>query len=274
MTHPPRRVLITGGDRGIGLGIALDCAQRGDAIAICGRDDHALETASARLRETGAQFVLPVYADLATPSGAGELVDELHRSDMTWNAFVHSAGNPPAGGLAATDDALWDRTMTVHVRSAFVLARALAPSMVTEGWGRIIAISSTAGQQAYRDHVAYCTAKAGLEMLMQSLALELGGSGVTANSIAPTVILTKLGREVWGGNPQKAAWITDKIPVGRLGEVADVVGVARFLLSDDSAFVNGARIPCDGGLNVTQADGPPADADDPATDAEDAAPHQ
>jgi len=196
-------------------------------------------------------------ADLADPDGAKGFLDALKAHGGQWNALVHSAGNPPGGGLTDTDDELWDRTMGVHVRSAFVLARGLAPALAESGWGRIVAISSTAGQQAYRDHVAYCTAKAALEMFVQTLALELGGSGVTANAIAPTVILTKLGAEVWGQDPQKTQWIKDKIPVGRLGEVTDVVGVARFLLSDDSAFVNGARIPCDGGLNVTQADGPP-----------------
>lgn len=263
VTDLTRHVVITGGDRGIGLGIALDCAAHGDAIAICGRDDAALEQARQQLIDAGAGLVLAVKSDLATSTGAAEFVDELRASGLVWNALVHAAGNPPSGGLAATDDDLWDRTMSIHVRSAFVLARELAPAMAAAGWGRIIAISSTAGQQAYRDHVAYCTAKAALEMLVQSLALELGRSGVTANSIAPTVILTKLGREVWGGNPQKAAWIVDKIPVGRLGEVDDVVGVARFLLSDDSRFVNGARIPCDGGLNVTQADGPPVGSADP-----------
>lgn len=258
MAPSPRRVVLTGGDRGIGLGIALDCAMRGDHLALCGRDVQALEQAQDQLLQAGAASVATVQVDLAEPNGASHFARKLPDVGGAWNVLVHSAGNPPAGGLAATDETLWDRTMTLHVRSAFVLAQALAPGMIDSGWGRIVAISSTAGQQAYRDHLAYCTAKAGLEMLMQSLALELGGFGITANSIAPTVILTKLGREVWGGNPEKAEWITRKIPVGRLGEVEDVAAVTRFLLSSDSSFVNGARIPCDGGLNISQADGPPA----------------
>lgn len=250
------RVVITGGDRGIGLGIAKDCAARGDALAICGRDGQALKDAHGELLQLGAASVQVCQADLADPEGASRLLRELLTA-APWHGLVHAAGNPPEGGLAETSPDVWDRTMNIHVRSAFVLARGLAPAMAAAGHGRIVTISSTAGEQAYRGHVAYCSAKAALEMLTRTLALELGDRGVTANIIAPTVILTKLGQQVWGEQPEKAAWIRDKIPVGRLGEVSDVAAVAGFLLSDESEFVNGARIPCDGGLNISQADGPP-----------------
>lgn len=255
----PRRAVVTGGDRGIGFGIAADLVATGAThVAIVGRDDDALNDAATELRVAGTASVSAFRADLAEPHEVAALCESLVSSGTQWNVLVHSAGNPPAGPLLDMDPAFFSMTHEIHVSAAFRLAQALAPGMIDQQFGRIVAIGSTAGSRAFRSHGAYCPAKAGLTMLMQCYALEWGEFGITANTIAPTVILTKLGQEVWGQHPDRAEWIRNKIPVGRLGEVDDVVAAARFLISDGASFVNGSTIQCDGGQISTVADGPPA----------------
>lgn len=117
--------------------------------------------------------------------------------------------------------------------------------------GSIVNVSSLASSRAFQGHSAYSISKAGVDMLTKSLSLELGAEGrsIRVNSVNPTVILTKMGRENWS-EPAKAQPLLDKIPMKRFGEVSEVIEPIVYLLSDKSSFINGTQMLIEGGYSV------------------------
>lgn len=256
--HAGKRALVTGGDRGIGAGIAGRLASQGASVCLVARDRDALTEEKAKIEADGADCAV-VEADLATIDGAQAAIAAALDIAPRWDFLVNNAGIPGGPPLLEMDVDLFDRTFAVHVRAAFMLAQALVPGMIEAGGGKIVNISSTASLITLRNHGAYSPAKAALNMLTSAMAVEWGAHNIQANAICPTVVLTKLGEEVWGQHPRAAEWMRAKIPAQRFGEVSDVVAVADFLLSPAADFVNGVAIPCDGGQTTGIADGPPAD---------------
>ena len=147
----------------------------------------------------------------------------------------------------------------MHTRALFVLGKELAPGMIEAGGGHILTMSSTAAVSACRGHGTYSSAKAALNMLTQTIALEWGPQGILANVVMPTATMTTMGRVAWGDHPAKAAWLESKIPSGRFAEVDDIVDLVEFLVGPKNNYINGALIPIDGGLLTGLTDGPPDD---------------
>lgn len=251
-----KRAVITGGDRGIGLGIAQGLAALGVEICLIARDEAAIQNAKHEIEALGVTCHALRF-DLSTGDGAPAAAAAVLAIASQWQMLVNNAGNPPGPSLMAMDAAYWDLTFGVHCRAPFVLSQALVPGMIEAGGGSILNISSVAALVGIRGHGAYGPAKAALNMLTQEMAVEWGKHQIRANAICPTVVLTKLGQEVWGSHPVQAAWAKAKIPVGRFAEVEDVVRLGLFLLGPDSTFLNGTIIPCDGGMVTGFADGPP-----------------
>lgn len=251
-----RRAVVTGGNRGMGRGIATTLAEGGAEICIVARDEGALAETRRNIEGRGATCHC-ISADLSTIAGAKRAADAVRAINVRWDILVNCAGIPPGPMLLEMDLDYWERTFGVHCRAPFILAQALAPAMIEQGNGSILNVSSVASLVACRGHGAYASAKAGLNMLTRTMALEWGRHGVRANAICPTAVMTEMGREVWASHPVQAEWLKAKIPVGRLGEVKDVVGLAKFLLDPENTFINGVVIPCDGGLLAGLADGPP-----------------
>lgn len=251
----PRRALITGGDSGIGEGIARALAESGTAVCIVGRNVEALASVQAEIRDRGGACDT-VVADLATTAGAQSAADAALAIDPTWDVLVNDAGNPAGPMLLDINVELWDLTMAVHVRAPFILARSLVPGMIAAGGGKILNVSSVAGMMASASHGAYSAAKAGLNMLTRCMAIEWGKHNIQANAICPTATQTQLLEAAWRSHPAAERWFKSKIPAGRLGDVSDLVSVAAFLLSPDSDFISGAVIPVDGGMSAGFGDLP------------------
>jgi NAD(P)-dependent dehydrogenase (short-subunit alcohol dehydrogenase family) len=136
--------------------------------------------------------------------------------------------------------------MAVNLRAPFLLAQALAPGMIAQRWGKIINISSQTGVIALDDHAAYAASKGGLNALTKSLAAEWARHNVQVNAICPTVILTPMGREVWGP-PGKSAPMIAATPLRRFGEPVEVADLALYLASPAAELVNGAIVMIEGG---------------------------
>lgn len=143
----------------------------------------------------------------------------------------------------------WEQTQAVNLRAPFLLAQRLAPCMIKQKRGKIINISSVAAVLAPEGHSAYSASKGALNLLTLTMASEWGRYNIQANAIAPTVILTAMGQQVWGeaskGDPMKA-----RIPARRFGEPFEVAELVHFLASDASNFMNGQVIRLDGGLTA------------------------
>ena len=249
-----RRAVVTGGNRGMGLGIATRLAEQGAEVCLVARDEAALQEARAEVVSTGASCTT-IAADLAALDEVTAVAEQLAGTGR-WDILVNDAGNPPGPLLLDLPIELWDETFGVHVRAPFLLAKAVVPQMIERGGGDILSISSTATVVPTAGHGAYSPAKSALESLTRNMALEWGPHNIKANAIQPTAVMTKLGEEVWGSKPVQAEWLRGKIPMGRFGEVSDIVDLAHFLLGPHNSFVSGAVIPCDGAMRTGYNDKP------------------
>jgi NAD(P)-dependent dehydrogenase (short-subunit alcohol dehydrogenase family) len=243
-----RRALVTGATKGIGLEICRVLADAGADIAAVGRDAAGLAEV-VRAVESAGRRAVPIAADLATVEGCEAVARAGLEAFGTIDILVNNAGIALIDPLleAAIED--WDRTMAVNLRAPFVLARALAPLMIAQGFGKIINISSQAGVVGLDGHAAYAASKGGLNLLTKVMTAEWAKHNIQSNSVCPTVILTPMGKQVWGdpakGDPMKA-----RIPAGRFGRPIEVADLVLFLASSASDLINGQDVLIDGGYTA------------------------
>lgn len=243
-----RRAVVTGAGKGIGREICLTLARAGAAIFAVSRTPGDLESLAAELEAYQVDHAHTAI-DLRGPATAEEIVAAAEAALGPIDILVNNAGvalTAPAEAVAETD---WDTTLEINLKAAFFCAQAVGRRMLARGQGRIINVTSQAGLVGLHNHAAYCASKAGLGMLTKVLAIEWGPRGVSVNAVAPTVILTPMGERVWG-EPERAAPMLAKIPLGRFGYPPDVAGAVAFLASDLAAMINGETIVIDGGYTA------------------------
>ncbi|WP_193105018.1 SDR family NAD(P)-dependent oxidoreductase [Brachybacterium sp. FME24] len=249
-----RRALITGASRGIGADIARAFAAAGADLVLTARDVEAVEGQARRLREEHGVRTAVLAADLADPEVPDRLWDEASAAlegPGRLDVLVNNAGISHPETVDELSSAHFDETLQVNLRAPALLAARAGAAMAGSGGGAIVTIASAAALRPLAEHYAYSTAKAGLVMATRTLALELGPQGVRANSICPTVVLTDMGRTVWGDQPAKAAPMLARIPQSRFAEPREVSDVAVWLASDAASMVNGVEIPVDGGYLIS-----------------------
>jgi NAD(P)-dependent dehydrogenase (short-subunit alcohol dehydrogenase family) len=181
---------------------------------------------------------------------AEDAVAAARRALAEWGTIDILVNNAGITRLApATDLTLgqWDEVMAVNLRAPFLLARELAPAMIEQRWGKVVMISSQTGVIALEDHAAYATSKGGLNALTKSLAAEWARHNVQVNAICPTVVMTPMGREVWGP-PEKGEPFRLATPARRFAETVEIADAALFLASDASAMINGDLLMVEGGF--------------------------
>ena len=176
---------------------------------------------------------------------AKEVLTRAGRVDI----LVDNAGHWPKGSILDTDDDLWQGTVSLNLTSVFRVSRAFLPSMVKNGYGRIINLGSIAGEVGLPGYCAYSAAKAGVIMLTRTMAMELASCGITVNSVAPGAIRTDLNRKVLE-DPAYEEMVLRNIPAKFIAEPNDIAGVVLFLTTEDARYVNGAGITVDGGLSL------------------------
>ncbi len=243
-----RRALVTGASRGLGAAIAVRLAEAGAELVISGRDAAGLDATRQRLQQLDRRC-LSVEADLRSVEGPRQVAQTALAFFGTVDILVNNAGVVFVEDLLTTSLEQWQETQDVNLRAPFLLAQMLAPKMLEQRRGKVINISSVAGVLAPEGHGAYSASKGGLNLLTQTMAAEWGRYNIQANAVAPTVILTEMGLQVWGeaskGNPMKA-----RIPARRFGEPIEVADLVLFLASSASDFINGQVIRLDGGLSA------------------------
>ena len=232
----PKRVLVTGGNRGIGLAIARSFAEAGDAVAVTHRSGEPPE---------GLVGVIGDVTDTASVDAAFTAAEEALGGPI--EVLVANAGITKDTLLMRMSDDEFDSVLETNLTGAFRCARRASKGMIRLRKGRMIFISSVVGLYGGPGQANYAASKAGLVGLARSITRELGGRGITANVVAPGFIETDMTAALPEDTQKsyKAA-----IPAGRFAQTQEVAAAVRFLASDDAAYISGAVIPVDGGLGM------------------------
>jgi 3-oxoacyl-[acyl-carrier protein] reductase len=233
--NPSRVVLVTGGSRGIGQGVAERLAKAGHRVAATYRSGAV------------SPGVLGVQCDVTDPDQVDMAFSQVESALGNVEVLVANAGITRDTLLMRMSDEDWDQVIATNLTGAFRVARRAARPMVRARFGRIIFMSSVVGQTGSAGQVNYAAAKSGLLGLARSLARELGSRGVTANVVAPGFIETDMTAELSDDLVKKYA---EQIPLGRFGSVDDIAGTVEFLAGDAASYITGALVPVDGGLGM------------------------
>ena len=232
-----RVVLVTGGNRGIGLACALAFAAEGQRVAVTCRGE-----APAELVDAGILTVPCDVTDSATVDAAFTAIEEeLGPVEV----LVANAGITRDGLVLRMSDGDFTDVIDANLTGAFRVARRAVRGMMKARWGRIILVSSIAGRIGQTGQANYAASKAGLVGLGRSLAKEFASRNVTVNVVAPGPILTDMLAAL--PEDQQAAY-AEAVPLGRLGQAEEVAAAVTFLASDAAAYVTGVVLPVDGGL--------------------------
>ncbi len=238
--------LITGGSKGIGLGIARGMARAGADILLTARNESELEAAAAELRAAGRN-VSCCPCDLRETGGIPCWFDNVVARHGRPGILVNAAGitrRGPAEELPIRD---WDDTIAVNLTAAFVLSQAFARYSITAGaGGSIINIGSMMNFAARKTTAAYTASKGGIGQLTKALAVDWADRSIRVNAIAPGYIRTQL-NQVLQDDPEFSAWVEKRTPLGRWGTPDDIAPAAVFLASQASAFITGQILAVDGG---------------------------
>jgi 3-oxoacyl-[acyl-carrier protein] reductase len=240
--------VVTGGGRGIGKGISLALAEAGAAVVCTGRTEALLQSTAAMIRDRGGR-ALALAGDITASGAAKAVVDrtlaEFGRLDI-WVNNAGSASPGDVGPLIDLNESQWDNVVDLNLKSTFFAAQAAARAM-TAG-GSIINISSRSGSQPNPMTGQYGAAKAGVENLTATMAVEWGHLGIRVNAVAPGVVLTEDNAEFMSGS--RAQKQIDTVPLGRLGTPDDIGPLCVYLAADESGWISGTVIQVTGGSRV------------------------
>lgn len=241
--------IVTGAARGIGRAIAVRFAQEGARVAIVDvREKEGRET--VRLIEEAGGEALFVPTDVSDSQQVQAMVDQVVQRWGTIDILVNDAGICPFEEFLEMPEALWDQVLDVNLKGYFLVSQAVARVMVEQGVkGRIIAVSSISSEFGGSQQAHYCASKAGINLLVKSMAISLGPYGITCNAVLPGTVETDINREALADPAVREYW-SKRAPLGRLGQPEDIAGPVLFFASDDAAWCTGAMLVVDGGTSV------------------------
>ncbi|RVJ81747.1 SDR family NAD(P)-dependent oxidoreductase [Sinorhizobium medicae] len=237
-----RRALVAGASSGIGLGCAVALVEAGAHVVLAARSPEKLDEAVEAIRREGlsAEALVLDVADL-------EATEAAVAAERPFQVLVNSAGIARHGPAADTAPEDFDAVFGLNVRGAYFLTRAVAKGLIAAGQpGSLINISSQMAHVGGIDRAVYSATKHAVEGFTKSMAIEWGPAAIRVNTICPTFIRTPLTKQTFS-KPERVQWITEKIKLGRLGRVEDIMGAVTYLASDASAMVTGTALMVDGG---------------------------
>ncbi|KAL4712284.1 hypothetical protein ACJJTC_004046 [Scirpophaga incertulas] len=237
-----KRILVTGGSQGIGLGIVKELWRQGANVVTVSNQQKNLEKLKSEY-----PLIEVATVDLRDCNKTIEVIDSLG----TFDGLVNNAGVAIIEPFLQCKFSSFDETMLINVKSMLIISQIIARKMINNNIrGSIVNISSQASKCALKDHIIYCASKSAVDSMTRVMALELGPHGIRVNAVNPTVIMTEMGRKIWS-EPTMSNSMISKIPLGRFGEVHEVVNAVLFLLSNDASMISGVQLPVDGGFLAT-----------------------
>jgi 2-hydroxycyclohexanecarboxyl-CoA dehydrogenase len=245
-----RVAAVTGAGSGLGQSIATKLAEDGHRVAVLDINAEAAEKVAAELQAHGGQ-ALGLACDVSDEAGVGAAFDAVRESFGPVGILVTSAA---ISGFTRFDKITldeWNRYLAVNLTGTFLCLRAAISDMVAARWGRIVTISSAAGQRGAPGQGHYSATKGGVIAMTKTVALDHAAKGITANTVPPFVIDTPMLREQQRvGKLPAAEFLTQVIPAGRLGSGSDVAALCSFLCSDAAGYITGQVIGVNGGAVV------------------------
>lgn len=244
-----RVAIVTGASRGIGKAIAEAYARAGAKVVLASRKQDALDEAAEAIRVSGGEAI-----GIAAHNGDKDALKALVEQTVTrygkLDILVNNAAtNPHFGSLLEAADSFWQKTIEVNLMGNVWLSQAAVTVMRANGGGKIINVASIVGITPGRYQGIYSVTKAGVISLTKTLAVELGADNIQVNAIAPGLVQTKFAQALWG-NPDLLDQVLARTPAGRIGQPADITGMALYLASVASDFTTGAVFVLDGGATA------------------------
>ena len=230
-----RSVLVTGGNRGIGLAIAQAFAAQGDKVAVTHRGSGAPEG------------LLAVRCDVTDPVQVDAAFEQITEAHGAVEVLVSNAGITDDTLLLRMSEEQFTRVIDANLTAAYRVAMRAGRRMLRARWGRMVFVSSVVGLSGGAGQANYAASKAGLIGFARSIARELGSRNITANVVAPGFVATDMTAAL---PAERQAELLAQIPLGRVAEPADVAAAVTWLASDAAGYVTGAVIPVDGGLGM------------------------
>ncbi len=244
-----RRALVTGSSRGIGFELARGLAGAGAEIVVNGLDSARLAVAAEKLRGAGAT-VHELGFDVTDAPQAAASVDRFETETGAIDILVNNAGMQHRAPLEEFPVERFDTLMRLNVNSVFYVGQAVARHMITRGAGKIINICSVQAALARPSIAPYTASKGAVANLTKGMATDWAKHGLQVNGLAPGYFKTEL-TSALVADSDFTAWLSDRTPAGRWGEVGELVGACIFLGSEASSFVNGHVLYVDGGISAS-----------------------
>jgi NAD(P)-dependent dehydrogenase (short-subunit alcohol dehydrogenase family) len=244
--------VVTGGGRGLGLAMARHLAENGAAIGLIDVLPEVTDAASALAEQTGVRAA-GVIADVRDAHAVEAAVADLQQQLGTADILITSAGITIWGDSADVTPEDWQRVLDINLNGTFFAAQSFARRLLAEGRsGSAIFVSSMSGRivNIPQFQASYNSSKAAVSMLAKSLAVEWAPAGIRVNALEPGYTLSDMTRQFMDANPDLAAQWTALIPMGRMGEPADLIGAVAYLASTESSYLTGQSIVIDGGYTA------------------------
>lgn len=245
-----RVAIVTGAANGIGLAIARRLHAEGAKVLAVDRNEEALTAAFSAFDAQGPLRTLAI--DVSVAAAAERVLESCLTAFSALDILVNNAGVGGSQAAGVLPDEDWQRMIDINLSSAFRLVRSALPELTKSGHGRVINMSSVFASVGFRGATAYAASKAGLEALTRSLAIDYASNGMTANAIAPGLILTAMSQKNLDTKPWYRQVMFDATPIRRMGTPEDVAGLAAFLASDEAGFITGQVIAVDGGWSTAR----------------------